>query len=66
MNLQNRVAVYEKANNTDRSLKVILFFSEEELYNVKRILKELNLSEDDRIILIDARIDNKVSASNVK
>jgi sulfur relay (sulfurtransferase) DsrF/TusC family protein len=66
MNLQNQVAIYEKANNTDKSLKVILFFNEEEFYKVRRILKELNLEEDNGIILIDARIDNKLSASNVK
>lgn len=62
-NLENQVAIYEKANNTKKSLKVIMYFTEVELNKVQAILKDLNLSGDPNIILIDARGDNKPSAS---
>jgi hypothetical protein len=62
-NLQKQVEVYEKANDTKKSIKVILYFSEQELNKVNRILRELKLTEAENIILIDARNDNKPSAS---
>jgi hypothetical protein len=62
-NLEKQVAIYEKAHDTAKSLKVILFFSEEEYHSVRKILKELGLSNDNSLILIDARKDNKPSAS---
>jgi hypothetical protein len=63
-NLANQVKVYEKANRTPKSLKVILYFDNNELKKVKRILKELKLESDPSIVLIDA--GRKISASNVK
>lgn len=63
-NLKNQVEVYKKANNTKKSIKVILYYTEKELEKVTRILKELELVDDRSIILIDARNDNKPSASN--
>lgn len=65
-NLKNQLEIYKKANNTKCGLKVILFFSEDEENRAKKIIKELGMEEDDNIILIDARKDNKPSASNVK
>lgn len=62
-NLQNQVDIYKKANNTKKSLTVIFFFSKQELNKVQEILHELNLSDNSSIILIDARSDNKPSAS---
>ena len=62
-NLENQVEIYQKANDTDRALKVITYFSLEELEKVQRTLKELGLSSCEDIILIDARKDNKPSAS---
>lgn len=62
-NLQHQVEIYKKANKTDKSLKVIVFFSEQEKSRVDSILHELKLDKDDSIILIDARDDNKQSAS---
>lgn len=62
-NLQNQVEIYQRANETDRALKVITYFRAEELGKVERILKELKLSQNEDIILIDARKDNKPSAS---
>ncbi len=62
-NLHNQVEIYKKANNTNNAFKVILYFTREECTKVTRILKRLKLDTDKDIILIDARKDNKVSAS---
>jgi hypothetical protein len=62
-NLEKQVAIYQKASDATRALKVIVYFTETELTRVQNILKELNLSSSDDIILIDARCDNKPSAS---
>ena len=64
-NLAKQVEVYKKANNTDRAIKVILFFTDTELYRVNTILNSLGLQNCRDIVLIDAR-DNKLSASNVR
>lgn len=65
MNLEHQVKVYEKASDTKKSIKVILYFDNPELIKVNKILNELNLDKDESIILIDAGC-NKPSASNVK
>lgn len=65
MNLENQVKIYEKASNTKKSIKVIMFFDLVEKNNTEKILRELKLDKDESIILIDA-IGNKPSASNVK
>lgn len=65
-NLKNQVDIYEKANNTNQSFKVIVYFTEEEYKRVVEILDRLALNDKENVILIDARRDNKVSASNVK
>jgi hypothetical protein len=62
-NLANQVSIYEKANDAKRSIKVILYFTRTELARVQRILKALKLTHDPNIVLIDARNDNKPSAS---
>lgn len=64
-NLEHQVKVYEAANNTSKSIKVILFFTEAELERVIRILRDLGLQGRRDVVLIDAA-DNKISASNVR
>ena len=64
-NLQNQVKIYEAANDTKQSIKVIIYFSNKERDRVLNILGELKLTEDHNIILIDAS-NNKISASNVR
>lgn len=64
-NLKHQVEVYKDANQTGKAIKVILFFAMTEYQRVKRILDELGLNEGKEIVLIDAREDNKISASNV-
>ncbi|MDE2107054.1 MAG: hypothetical protein KGL39_58145, partial [Patescibacteria group bacterium] len=63
-NLQHQVEIYEAANNTSKSIKVILYFSDSEYERVFKTLKELNLLDRPEVITIDAGRDNKPSASN--
>ena len=63
-NLENQVKIYEAANRTKKSLKVIFYFSLAELTKVQEVLRELALDNDDTIYVIDCRSDNKPSASN--
>ena len=65
-NLKHQVGVYEAANDTAKSIKAILYFSASELTRVQAILKELDMGGRRDVVLIDARPDNKVSASNVR
>jgi len=65
-NLANQVEIYKKAHDTEKSIKAILFFSKKEEEKVKKILEDLGISNEKYIVLIDARKDNKISASMVK
>ena len=65
-NLAKQVEVYKAASNSARAIKVIMFFSEAEEKRVIDILNELALAGNEDIVLIDARSDNKPSASNVR
>jgi hypothetical protein len=62
-NLQNQVEIYKKAHDTEKSIKVIIWFSPEEEAKVKKVLNDLGLSKEKYIVLIDASKDNKISAS---
>jgi hypothetical protein len=62
-NLKKQAELYQKASDAQGVVKAILFFSESEEERVARILKRLKLTEKENIILIDARSDNKPSAS---
>ena len=65
-NLQKQVSIYKMAAETDRAIIVIMFFTESEHKKVTRILNELGIEGCQDIVLIDARNDNKSSASNAK
>lgn len=62
-NLQHQVPTYQKASDAQRGLKVIFYFTRGELARVRSILRKLKLEGDPSIILVDARSDNKPSAS---
>jgi hypothetical protein len=62
-NLENQVAVYEAANRTRTSVKVIVIYTAADQAKVDRILRELKLENEESIVQIDARSDNKPSAS---
>jgi hypothetical protein len=62
-NLEKQLAVYEKASDAQAGFKVIIYFSEQELIRVQGILRELGMGSDPHVVLVDARSDNKPSAS---
>lgn len=62
-NLEKQVEIYKAANQTTQSFKVILFFTAYEESSVKRIIQRLKIPDAAGVILIDARQDNKPSAS---
>lgn len=64
-NLENQVDIYKVAAETDRAIKVIMYFSDAEFEKVTKVLNDLGIMGCPDIILIDAR-NNKPSASNVK
>ncbi|UGX91741.1 hypothetical protein G6321_00039260 [Bradyrhizobium barranii subsp. barranii] len=65
-NLRKQVEIYQISADAERGLKVIIFFSYQESQKVDRILKKLGLRGHKDVILIDARSDNKPSASRAK
>lgn len=65
-NLQKQVDIYKAANKTDFGITVIIFYTEKEQKKVEDLLNELGLAGNEQIVTIDARRDNKVSASNVR
>lgn len=65
-NLEKQVDVYKAANQTDKSIKVILYFNDTELEKLLMIMKSLDIKEGKDLVLIDARASNKPSGSNAK
>lgn len=63
-NLQHQVDIYEKASDTNQSIKVILYFSDAEFNRVMAILKRLKLTERKDIVLIDASPKDSASKAN--
>lgn len=63
-NLEKQVEIYKKASDATRAIKVIMYYTEGEYEKVVKVLNELGISSCDDIVLIDARSDNKISASN--
>jgi hypothetical protein len=64
-NLKHQTPAYQAAHRTRKSIKVVLYFSAAELHKVKRVLEDLKLQNNPSVVLIDARSDNKQSASNI-
>lgn len=62
-NLEKQVPIYEAANQTRTSVKVIVSYTAEDQTRVIKILKELKIAGEKSIVIIDARSDNKPSAS---
>lgn len=65
-NLEKQVEIYEAANRTNKSIKVIMCFSNSEIEKTQKIIKSLELSDSRMAIIIDACSDNKPSASVAK
>ena len=62
-NLERQTEVYARASDATASLKVIIYFTKKELDRISMILRELKLSDNQNILLVDARRDNKPSGS---
>jgi hypothetical protein len=62
-NLEKQVEIYEKANGTRQSVKVIICYTLADQKKVERVLKALKLEGEPSVVVIDARSDNKPSAS---
>jgi hypothetical protein len=62
-NLRNQAEIYQASSDAPCAIKAIVYFSQEQLWKVQRILKKLGLEDNPDVVLIDARSDNKPSAS---
>lgn len=62
-NLEKQVEIYQKASDAKTGIKAIIYFTAAELAKVRGILKDLKLTDNPDVVLIDARRDNKPSAS---
>lgn len=62
-NLEKQVEIYKKASDAHNALKVILFFTDQELERVTKIFNDLGLHDHYDVILIDGRETNKPSGS---
>lgn len=65
-NLLKQLEKYKKAESTKKGIWVIIFYSSKEEDKVRAILKKYKLEDDRSYILVDARNDNKISASKIK
>lgn len=65
-NLAKQVEVYKKANRTDSAITAVMFYTDSEHDRLRKIMKELDISEGVNLVLIDARSANKESGSNAK
>lgn len=64
-NLDKQVAVYEAANKTKSSVTVVICYTAADQAKVARVIQALGLDQPDArpLVVIDARSDNKPSAS---
>jgi len=62
-NLEHQAEIYKAASDAQHALKVIVYFTEQERDKALAIIRTLELENSRDIILIDARGDNKPSAS---
>lgn len=62
-NLEKQAEVYQKASDARRTIKVIVYFTPQELKRVQKVLIALKLTDHRDIVLVDARNDNKPSGS---
>lgn len=62
-NLENQLPIYQAANRTNFGVKVLICYTEADQRRVFHILSQLKLTGEKTIVVIDARNDNKPSAS---
>jgi hypothetical protein len=64
-NISKQLEKYKQVNRTKKGIWVIIYFNEKECDKINRILKKLNLQNEENYILVDARKDNKKPASKL-
>ena len=64
-NLRYQAEAYQKASDAQHALKVIIFFSEADQMKADAALRASGLNGHRDVVLIDARNDNKPSASKI-
>ena len=62
-NLEKQAEIYKEGSRAQNTIKVIVFFSEVQEAKVTGVLRDLRMEGAENIVLIDARADNKPSAS---
>ncbi len=62
-NLERQLPIYEGANKTRQSVKVIICYTAKDQQRVARILKDLGIEQEKSVVVVDARRDNKPSGS---
>lgn len=69
-NLLKQVEIYQKANKTDNAVKVVIVYTAADQTRADRIFKEVDVETGNspgttaqRVVVVDARADNKPSAS---
>ncbi|MDH4989107.1 hypothetical protein QEZ47_27080 [Aminobacter anthyllidis] len=62
-NLAKQAEIYQAASDAKNAIKAVIYFTASELVRVNGILKRLGLQGHRDVVLIDARRDNKPSAS---
>jgi flagellin-like hook-associated protein FlgL len=62
-NLEKQVEIYEKANKTNQSMKVIIAYTDADIAKVTKVLAALGMSSNPAVVVVDAR--TKPSASTV-
>ena len=62
-NLEKQTEIYQRASDARTGFKVIIYFTKDEQRRVEGILRQLRMIDDPNIILVDARDNNKPSAS---
>lgn len=63
-NLQKQVEIYQQSADAERGIKVLIYFDYNQKLRIQKILERLKFDKNPDIVLIDARSDNKLSASN--
>jgi hypothetical protein len=61
-NLERQVEIYEKANKTSTSMKVIISYTDDDMAKAAKVVSDLGLADTPAVVIVDAR-DNKPSAS---
>jgi hypothetical protein len=62
-NIERQVEIYKQANQTSRAIKAIICYTADHERKVSKILKDLGIEQEESVVVIDARRDNKPSAS---